>query len=129
MAKRRDLVMIVDDDQAVRDALRFALQLEGFCVHVHSGAATLLKDPDLSRARCVVLDERIKHIDGFALLDTLQARKVSVPTIMLTSNATAGLRERASRIGIRNVLEKPLLDNALLDTIRGIIAGPFAADT
>ncbi len=46
MAQRRDLVLIANNDQAVRDALQFALQLEGFCVHVHSGGAALLQDPD-----------------------------------------------------------------------------------
>ena len=41
MADGRNLVIIVDDDQAVREALQFALRLEGLCVHVHSGGASL----------------------------------------------------------------------------------------
>lgn len=121
MANRRDLVLIVDNDQAVRDALQFALQLEGYRVHVHSGAATLLQDPDLSTARCVILDERMQHMDGFALLDTLRHHAIDLPSILLTSNATSRIKEKARQVGVQNVLEKPLLDNTLFDTLRGIM--------
>jgi DNA-binding NtrC family response regulator len=79
MADGRKLVIIVDDDQAVRELLQFALRLEGLCVHAHSGGAALLADPDLNRARAVAA-------------------------------------------GVRSVLEKPLLDNVLIDNIRAILS-------
>src|SRR3978361_1010645 len=82
-----DLVLIVDDDQAVRDALQFALRLEGLCVHVHSGGAALLADPDLNRAGCVILGDRMRPMDGFSLLSRLKDRDISLPAIMLTSHA------------------------------------------
>jgi two-component system response regulator FixJ len=122
MADRRKLVLIVDDDQAVRDALQFALQLEGLCVHVHNGGAALLADPDLNRAGCVILDDRMPRLDGFALLSKLQSRNFNLPTIMLTSHATPGIRARADAAGVCKVLEKPLLDNVLLDNIRSILS-------
>ncbi|MEA2740519.1 MAG: hypothetical protein QOH05_3826 [Acetobacteraceae bacterium] len=121
MAERRDLVLIVDDDQAVRDALQFALRLEGLCVHVHGGGAALLADPDLSRAKCVILGDRMRQMDGFALLRTLGSRDISLPAIMLTSHATPTLRARADAVGVRKVLEKPLLDDALMVNIRSIL--------
>jgi FixJ family two-component response regulator len=121
MPDRRALVLIVDDDQAVRDALQFALRLEGLCVHVHSGGAALLDDPDLNRARCVIVGDRMRQMDGFTLLNTLKARDISLPAIMLTSHATARVRARADAAGVRMVLEKPLLDNALVENIRSIL--------
>jgi two-component system response regulator FixJ len=121
MADRRKLVLIVDDDQAVRDALQFALRLEGLCVHVHSGAVSLLADPDLSLAGCVILDDRMPRMDGFALLSNLKARNISLPAIMLTSHATPGVRARADAAGVWKLLEKPLLDDALIDNIRAIL--------
>ena len=121
MADQRKLVLIVDDDQAVREALQFALRLEGLCVHVHSGAAALLADPDLSRAACVILDDRMPRMDGFALLSRLQAGNANLPAIMLTSHATPGVRARAEAAGVSKVLEKPLLDNTLMDSIRSIL--------
>jgi FixJ family two-component response regulator len=121
MANGRDLVMIVDDDQAVRESLQFALRLEGLCVHVHSGGASLLADPDLNRAGCVILDHRMPRMDGFALLSNVHERKPGMPAIMLTSRTTAQERARANAAGVRTMLEKPLLDNVLIDNIRAIL--------
>jgi FixJ family two-component response regulator len=121
MAFQRDLVLIVDEDQAVRDSLQFALQLEGLCVHVHRGGFGLLADPDLSQARCVILDDRNPSMDGFALISRLNALNLNVPAILLTSHATPRIKARANAAGVRMVLEKPLMDNALADNIRLIL--------
>ncbi len=117
MANAERLVLIADDDQGVRDALQFALKLEGIDVHVHSGAAELLADADVPRAGCVILDDGMKHMDGFELLRRLRARNKQLPAIMLTNHATAGFRQRAGAAGVQLVLEKPLLDTALIDTL------------
>jgi two-component system response regulator FixJ len=122
MADRKDLVLIVDDDAAVREALEFALRLEGLCIHVHSGAATLLADPDLTRAACVVLNDRSPRMDGFELLGRLQANRADLPAILLTSHATPMVRARADAAGVARLLEKPLLGNTLLDSIRTILS-------
>lgn len=116
------LVLIADEDRGVRDALRFALTLEGFDVHAHRGGHELLADEDLSRAGCVIFGEGMSNMDGFELLLRLRAGNDELPAIMLTDNATAGLRARASAAGVRLVLEKPLLDTALVDAIRLILA-------
>jgi FixJ family two-component response regulator len=121
MEDRRTLVIVVDDDQAVRDALQFSLRLEGLCIHVHDSAASLLADPDLNQAGCVILDHRMPRMDGFALLSSVQAHNPGVPAIMLTSRVTARERARAQAAGVRAVLEKPLLENVLMDNIRAIL--------
>jgi FixJ family two-component response regulator len=118
---RSSLVLIAADDQAVRDALQFALGLEGFAVRTHSEAAGLLADVGLARAACVILDDRRPHLDGFASLHRLQAQGLKAPVILLTSYATPPLRARAASAGFRAVLEKPLLNNILLDTLRTIL--------
>jgi FixJ family two-component response regulator len=55
------------------------------------------------------------------LLSNLKERNISLPTIMLTSHATPSIRARADAAGVRKLLEKPLLDNALMDNIRAIL--------
>ncbi len=121
MDDRRKLVLIVEDDQAVRDALQFALRLEGLCVHVHSGVAALLADPDLSRAGCVIVEDRMPRMDGFGLLRHLRSHHIDLPAIMLTNHATAKIQARAGAAGVHAVLEKPLLGNILVDNIRSIL--------
>lgn len=123
MSDPKHLVLLVDDDQAVREALQFALELEGLCVHVHNRSDGLLSDPDLEHAGCVVLDDRNRGMDGFALLDRLRERNVRVPAIMLSSHLTDRVRARARAAGVSLILEKPILDNTLRDNIRAIIEG------
>lgn len=121
MADAGRLVLIADDDLGVRDALGFALRLEGFDVHAHRGGAELLADCDLPRAACVVLDDRMPLMDGFELLRLLRAGNSALPAIMLTNNATDGVRARAGEAGVQLLLEKPLLDTALVDSVLRLV--------
>jgi FixJ family two-component response regulator len=121
MADRKHLVLLVEDDQAVREALQFVLELEGLSVRVHDRSDGLLADPELEHADCVVLDDRNWGMDGFELLSRLRDRDVSVPSIMLVGHLTKRLRDRASAAGVSLILEKPLMDNALHDHIRAIV--------
>lgn len=115
------LVIIAADDQAVRDALQFALRLEGFGVRTQSDEAGLLTDASLTEAACIIVDDQKPHVDGFGVMRRLQARDLKAPVILLTSFATARLRARAAVAGFRAVLEKPLLNNILLDTLQTIL--------
>jgi two-component system, LuxR family, response regulator FixJ len=124
MADRTYLVLLVDDDQAEREAIQFSLRLEGLCVHVHTGGADLLADPDLPRAGCVVLSDSMGTVEGFALLRHLKARNIEAPFIMLSRHVTDRVRTRAIEAGVTAILEKPLMDNALRDNIRALMIGP-----
>lgn len=124
MGRSSQLVAVVDDDAAVRHALKFALEFDGLAVCVHDGAGALLADPDLARYGCLVVDYRLPGIDGLELVETLRARGVRAPVIMITGRANRGMRERAERAGVETVLEKPLNDGILGDTIRLALADP-----
>jgi FixJ family two-component response regulator len=121
MTDRPYAVLIVDDDHAVRDALQFALRLDGFDVHLYASGRELLAESELPRAVCVIIDEIMPVMDGFELLKRLRARHVAIPTIMMTSHLTPRLQARAAAAGIRSVLEKPLLDNVLAESVQAIL--------
>jgi len=114
-------VIVVDDDHAVRESLKFDLELEGLCVQALAGGAELLAYPDLDQAACLVLDCKMPAMDGFAVLDALAGRIAAVPVILITAAVTETLRRRAERAGVFRVLEKPLLDKTLLKNIREAI--------
>ena len=111
-------VLIVDDDAAVRSALKFALEVEGFRVRLYPGPEALLADLALPCCGCLVVDYRMPVMDGLALVETLRERQVSMPAILITSRANNQLRTVAARVGILQVLEKPLSDGALVAGIR-----------
>jgi FixJ family two-component response regulator len=117
------LVCVVEDDGAVRSALKFSLEVEGLAVRVYDGAASLLNDPGLPSCRCLVVDFRMPAIDGLELVQILRKRAVTTPVIMITGQATRDLRFRAQKLGIRRVIEKPLPDGELLKAVQAAIAG------
>lgn len=118
---RPPLVIIVDDDTAVRTALEFTLELEGFEVATcGSGEALLLCELPASHA-CLVIDERLPGISGLAALGQLRTRQVALPAILVTSNPSPATRAAAKAIGTP-ILEKPLFGDALSAAIRAALA-------
>lgn len=124
MSPNSPVVCIVDDDGAVRNALKFSLEVEGgMAVRLYDGAASLLNDPGLPSCRCLVVDFRMPAMDGLELVRMLRAREIATPVVMITGQATRDLRFRAEKLGVRSVIEKPLPDGELLKAVQAAIAG------
>jgi FixJ family two-component response regulator len=119
-------VIVVDDDLAVRNSLKFSLEVEGFAVRVYPGGTELLNDTELPRGGCLVIDQNMPGMNGLDLVGQLRARGVAVPAILITSYPTAALRERAAKVGVA-IVEKPFLDTALIDRIRELFSRDGAA--
>jgi two-component system, LuxR family, response regulator FixJ len=121
MSKGQEIVFVVDEDRAVRESLKFALGLEGLAVRVCGSGAELLQHSDLPLAGCLVMECKMPIMDGFEVLDSLDARGTKVPVILLTSYATEAFRRRAATAGVKYILEKPLLNGSLLDRIHKVL--------
>ncbi|KLK91763.1 histidine kinase [Microvirga vignae] len=117
-------VIVVDDDAAVRQSLKFALELEGMNVRVYESGAELLAEPELPADGCLVVDYYMPSMNGVELMDRLRRRLVKLPAILITARATDDMRKRAAHSGFRQVIEKPLEDSTLLDSIRGVLSTP-----
>jgi FixJ family two-component response regulator len=115
------LVVIVDDDAAVRDSLKFTLVVEGFAVRLYSNAEQLLAETRLPDFDCLIVDQNMPGMNGLELISTLRGRKVMAPAILITSHPNALLRERANTVGVP-IVEKPFLNSALLDSVRQSVA-------
>lgn len=118
MCTDKPIILVVDDDPAVRDSLKFSLELDGLTVHTCDSGMALLDHPQLKQAGCIVLDYKMPEMDGFEVLERLGERQNQVPVILITGPVTIRIRERATRAGVAQILEKPLLDTALIDRIR-----------
>jgi len=112
-------VIVVDDDAAVRHSLKFALELEGLDVRLYEGAEELLAEPELPDNGCLVVDYYMPRMNGVELIDRLRRRLVKLPAILITARATEDMRRDAERSGFHQVIEKPLEDGTLVDSIRG----------
>jgi two-component system response regulator FixJ len=118
------VVIIIDDDLAVRSSLKFSLEIEGLTVRSYATGAELLSAGDLALCSCLVVDQNMPGMNGLDLITLLRARHVATPAILITSHPSPSLRERAHKAGVP-IVEKPLLGNALLDKIRDVVGvGP-----
>ncbi|MEX6508602.1 response regulator [Jiella sp. M17.18] len=118
MRQDKTLILVVDDDEAVRESLKFSLELEGVEVGLCQAGQELFSHPRLAAAKCLVLDFKMPDIDGIGVLQTLRERGITLPAILITGHATAALRQRAAEAGAIDVLQKPLLGTVLFDSIR-----------
>lgn len=114
------MVAVVDDDPAVRSSLQFSLEIEGYEVRIFSDGAELLIDPKIARFACLIVDQNLPALNGLELARLLRARSVLSPVILITSQPSESLRQRALAAGIP-IVEKPLLGNALVDTIQSVV--------
>lgn len=114
-------VIIVDDDDAVRQSLMFSLALEGFQVRAFRNGEELLAERELPARACLVIDYCMPSLDGLSLVGRLRQSAIALPAILITAKATAEIRRRAALCGCRAVLEKPLEDNSLADCIRDVL--------
>jgi FixJ family two-component response regulator len=122
MSQATGPVIIVDDDDAVRNSLKFALELEGLTVHLFKDGAALLAAPDLPQDGCFVIDYNMPGMTGIELIGKLRQHQIDRPAILIASQISDGLYDRAARSGFRVVLEKPLHDSELLHSINAALA-------
>jgi FixJ family two-component response regulator len=119
-APATSVVLVIDDDSAVRNSLKFALEVEGFSVQVYPTGTALLDEDDMPKSGCLVAEYNLPGMNGLDLLQVLRERDVKLPAILITSGPTAAIRSRATSAGVR-LIEKPLLNDTLFQCIRSVL--------
>jgi two-component system, LuxR family, response regulator FixJ len=127
LSAARPVVIVVDDDPAVRNSLRFSLEIEGFAVRDFSGGAELLDDAERGGADCLVIDERMPGMSGLDVVARLREINILIPAILIASRLTPAIAARAVHAGV-SVVEKPLLGNILFERIRHILPAIVAGE-
>jgi two-component system response regulator FixJ len=110
-------VCIVDDDDAVRDSLRILLDSYGIHTQVFPTPAQFLGHADSIDADCLIFDLHMPDMTGLELAETLRARHMATPIIILTGRNDRVLAPRMERAGVAAVLGKPVNDMALVSAI------------
>ncbi len=116
-------VLLVDDDAALRAALQFALELEDLSVETFASAEDLLERADVAGVGCLVLDQKLPGMTGLDLLAELRRGEAGLPAILITTHPAAELRRKARAADVE-IVEKPLLCDALLRSVRTLVAAP-----
>ena len=111
------LVAVVDDDDAVRDSLRFLLEIAGYSVASYGSAAQFLHEAPIGELVCLVVDQHMPDQTGLQLVARLRAQGVSLPVALITGSPSADLVRLTRELSVAKVMEKPLDDDVLLDFI------------
>jgi FixJ family two-component response regulator len=115
--KTRLLVAVVDDEEAVRIALRRLLRSASLSVETFSSGAEFLESIKEHQPDCVILDLHMPQVGGFGVQARLAEAGIRLPTVVITGHDTDESRERALAGGAAAYLRKPVDDQALLDAI------------
>lgn len=121
-------VYIVDDDNAVRSALKLLFRTAQLDVEAFSSADAFLEDADLTRRCCVLLDIRMPGMTGSALHEELRRRGYRVPVIFITGHGDIPMAVDAMKKGAFDFIEKPFDDEQLLSQVRAALESFDAAE-
>jgi FixJ family two-component response regulator len=114
----RPTVFVVDDEFAVRDALKLFLESSGLAVKTFDSARSFLEGYRPQWPGCLVLDIRMPGMSGMALQQALKARQTPIPILFLTGHGDVPMAAKAFKSGAVDFIEKPFNDQELLDRIR-----------
>ncbi|MFH1177774.1 MAG: response regulator [Acidobacteriota bacterium] len=124
----KPLVLVVDDEPAIRETIAFILEMEGFAVATAVDGEEALKVIPALRPPVVLLDGMMPRRDGFDVCRTIKGMPelAAVRVIMLTALGQKADRERAFAAGADFFVTKPFDEGELLALLRRLTAGDGA---
>jgi two-component system response regulator DctR len=111
------LAHLVDDDEAIRDALGWLFRTRNVAARAWASAEDFLAAWQPDWQGCIVLDIRMHEMSGLECFDALLARGNTLPVIFLTGHGDVPMAVGALKKGAFDFLEKPVDDNALVDVV------------
>ena|SRR5215471_13900076 len=122
MPKTWPAVVLVEDDERLRDALTGVLSISGLRVATFATAESALEEAPWSTAACLIVDIRLPGMPGLELLRRLRGRGDAMPAIVITADMRRATRDAAMRLGVSAYLEKPVPGRALAAAVRKAIS-------
>ncbi len=110
-------IYLVDDDPAIRDALGLFLEREGYDVLQFSTASELLDAVNDASRAVIVLDHYLGGMSGLELQAELNGLGIELPVIFISGSGDIALSVKAMKAGAMDFLEKPVGNEALLETV------------
>lgn len=119
---RTAAVIVVDDDDAVRNSLRLLLKSVGLPTLTHASAQEYLDAWDPAQPGCLVLDVRMPGMSGLELQEELNRRGAIVPVIFISGHGDIPMAVDAIQHGAFDFLQKPFRDQDLIDRVQRALA-------
>ena len=106
-------ILVVDDDQIIRDSLCEFLRMEGHNCQGAEGFSQAMKELEKQHYHLVLTDVNMPEIDGFELLRVIRKRYPTIVTIVITGYGTIESAVEAIKMGAYDYLTKPIIDDEI----------------
>jgi len=116
----KPMIYIVEDDRDVRESLRLLLEVNDYSVEDFGSGMDLLAFGEPSKASCIIMDVNLPGESGLKTFERLLSQSVATPVLIVSGRADERVRLEAQRLNAAGFLEKPILGQVLLDTIKSI---------
>jgi two-component system, LuxR family, response regulator FixJ len=127
LAESDAIVHVVDDDEPTRDLIRELLKTVGLQVATYALPSLFMKQFDVDRAGCVVLDLRMPGLNGVEILTWLRTLGRITPVIVVTGYADLATAVRVMKLGAVEFFEKPFNTELLVEAVQRWVRGDIAA--
>jgi FixJ family two-component response regulator len=111
------VILVVDDDREVRDALRDVLEDDGRVVEVFPNCEAFLSAYRPGREACLLVDAYLPGMSGLELLERLHQQGDRMPAVMITGNSDVAMAVKAMKFGACDFIEKPVSRSELLTIV------------
>jgi FixJ family two-component response regulator len=117
-AEEQSIVLVIDDDASVREALKSLIRSVGLRAEVFASAPEFLRSKLPNGPSCLVLDVRLPELSGLDFQNELAKASIGIPIVFITGHGDIPMSVRAMKAGAVEFLTKPFRDQDLLDAIR-----------
>lgn len=111
------VVLVVDDDESVRQSLSNLFRSVGLRVEVFGSAPELLRSKLPDAASCLVLDIRLPGVSGLDFQSELAQANIHIPIVFMTGHGDIPMTVKAMKAGAVDFLAKPFRDQDMLDAV------------
>ena len=123
---RRPTVIIIDDDQSVREALKGLFESVGLIAETHGSVREFIDADDPEKTGCIVLDIRLPGQSGLEFQEALATSNVPRSVVLISAHVDVPMAVRAMKAGAIDVLSKPVREQDLLEAVNRAIANDAA---
>ena len=116
-------LLIADDDENLREALRMALESQGYWVSVAGSGEEAISLVRTQFIHCAILDYRMGDMTGLEVFRALTAIHAAPASILISAELERTLERQALQAGIAGCLRKPIYPDVLRSTVAGILRG------
>ncbi|HEY8207219.1 MAG TPA: sigma-54 dependent transcriptional regulator [Myxococcaceae bacterium] len=114
-------ILIVDDEKNILLTLSQALQLQGYRTELAASGQIALDVLSTRPVDAVLMDVKMPDMDGLTALEKLHAQRPKLPVIMMSGHGTIETAVKATQLGARDFLEKPIARDRLLVALRNVL--------